>query len=100
RHDWPAADASALQSLRSHCRDAGIDFGLGLSPLDLCDSLNGEGRDAFARRIREIDRFQPDILCLLFDDMRGDLPRLAETQATLVAEARSISSARQIILCP
>ncbi len=100
RRDWPASEARALHLLREHCGEAGVDFGLGLSPLDLCQHLEGEGRDAFTQRLRELNRYQVDILCLLFDDMRGDLPQLAETQAALVAEARAVSNAQRIILCP
>lgn len=100
RQQWTATEAEALASLREHCRQADIAFGLGLSPLDLCQDLDGDGREAFSRKIAELNDLQPDILCLLFDDMRGDIPHLADVQAELTTRAQSLTNASRIILCP
>lgn len=35
-------------------------------------------------KVAQIDQIDPDILCILFDDMRGDLPELAERQAAVL----------------
>src|SRR5690606_15582159 len=43
---------------------------------------------------------QPDILCLLFDDMRGDIPHIARIQADLTRRATELSSASKVMLCP
>lgn len=100
RLDWPADIDHALHALRDHCREAGIAFGLGLSPLDLCNPAGQPDRKDFAQRLKALNRYQPDILGLFFDDMRGDFPHLATTQASLAAEACQLSDAQQVILCP
>jgi hypothetical protein len=41
-----------------------------------------------------------DDLAILFDDMRGDVPQLAERQAAIVDIAASRSGGARIICCP
>src|SRR5690606_16375993 len=59
-----------------------------------------ESRAALTRKIKSLNQLQPDILCLLFDDMRGDLPDLAQQQIDLVRLATDTTSASRIIFCP
>jgi hypothetical protein len=100
RQDWSPHDWRALNSLRQHYRATGVKFGLGLSPLDLCGPqgrTDGASLDAKVTRINEL---QPDILALLFDDMRGDTPQLAAIQTELAHRAAALTSASKVILCP
>lgn len=98
--DWPSADWQHLQQLRRHSRERGVRFGLGLSPLELYREPAGESRAALSAKIRRLNELDPDILCLLFDDMRGDLPELAARQIELAHIAAEVSTARSLILCP
>ncbi|UTF60430.1 beta-N-acetylglucosaminidase domain-containing protein [Gilvimarinus sp. DA14] len=100
REHWPADDWLALQQLRATYRTAGISFGLGLSPLDLCSASGEADTDALDRKIKRINELDPNWLGLFFDDMRGDIPGLAKRQAELAHRAAQRSTAGTILLCP
>ncbi|MGD8174381.1 beta-N-acetylglucosaminidase domain-containing protein [Marinimicrobium sp. ARAG 43.8] len=97
---WPASEWQALLALREHCRDKGIDFGVGLSPLDLYREPPAQARQQLHARVRQLNALEPDLMGLLFDDMRGDLPALARRQVELAHVAAEISTARRLVLCP
>lgn len=100
RQDWSRQDWQALCDLRQGYSDAGIEFGIGLSPLDLCSPEGRTDGASLDAKIRRINQLQPDILALLFDDMRGDLPQLAATQAELCHRVAALTGAKKVILCP
>lgn len=97
---WPDAEWRALCALRDSCRAQGIRFGIGLSPLELYREPWPQSRDALARKLRQLNHLEPDLLGLLFDDMRGDLPELAERQVDLSHLAAEITTADDLVLCP
>ncbi len=97
---WPDEEWRALCALRDTCRALGLRFGVGLSPLELYREPWPQSREALTRKLHQLNRLDPDLLGLLFDDMRGDLPELAERQVALTHLAAEVSSARQLILCP
>ncbi|ACE83103.1 beta-N-acetylglucosaminidase domain-containing protein [Cellvibrio japonicus] len=98
--DWPAETQSELQKLRHQCHTLGLHFGIGLSPLDIYRESRENQHRSLRQRVRQIRSLQPDILCILFDDMRGDLPQLAQLQLDLVHLAASESLAHRLIFCP
>lgn len=100
QQDWNSADKEALQNLRKIYRDAQIQFGIGLSPHELYLDHSREQRQQLTKRIQQINELEPDILCILFDDMRGDIPNLAQLQIDIAHQAAEISSASKIIFCP
>ena len=102
RAPWPAERAAALRGLGERYRARGVLWGVGLSPLSLCrDGRYGEPeRAALRAKIREINELGPDLQAILFDDMRGDTPGLAERQAAIIADAREWSSAAHLLACP
>lgn len=100
QQDWPEESFSALRTLRETYRTRGVEFGIGLSPYEIYLNPDSHQRAALTKKIQRINELQPDILCLLFDDMRGDLPGLAQIQCELVQLASEYSTARQIIFCP
>jgi len=57
-------------------------------------------RKKLAGKLAEINQLQPDVLCILFDDMRGDIAGLAELQVHICEDIAAMSSAQRIILCP
>ena len=97
---WPEEDWAQLKALRRACADAGIRFGLGLSPLELYRQPATKSHRQLADKLHQINALEPDLLGLLFDDMRGDLPELAQRQSELAQVALETSRARQLILCP
>ncbi len=104
RRDWrrehPVDTATALARLAADARAAGMRFGIGLTPYDLHLDFGAEGRAALARRLAQLDAIGIDDLAILFDDMRGDLPDLAERQAAIVAFCAEHSRATRLFTCP
>ena len=89
-----------LQLLAESYRLSGLRWGLGLSPLGLSAGYSAEDARQLERKVVEINTLSPDILCILFDDMRGDIPALAERQVQIVDTVLQHSTARQHIVCP
>ena len=98
--DWPHEKKNQLHQLRQAFADSKIHFGIGLSPLEIWRENQDPSFSLYKNRIRKINDLSPEILCILFDDMRGDLPDLANIQTELVQIAADISSAKKIIFCP
>lgn len=100
QQDWPELEWAKLKQLRECYRSAGVRFGLGLSPLELYRQPIATSRQQLKHKVLRLNDLKPDILCLLFDDMRGDLPDLAHRQAELAQVAAEYTTATHLILCP
>jgi hyaluronoglucosaminidase len=100
QQDWPTATQQRLIELRGSYKDAGIQFGIGLSPHEIYRDNSRDQRQHLKTRIQQLNNLQPDILCILFDDMRGDIPGLADIQIDIAHEAAALSTASRIIFCP
>lgn len=98
--DWPIAEKQLLHELRETYRTTNIDFGVGLSPHEIYLDTSRDQRTLLTQRIRQINTLEPDILCILFDDMRGDIPGLAQIQIDIAHQAAQLSTAKKIIFCP
>jgi hypothetical protein len=96
----PKADAASLATFAAACREAGVRFGMGLSPYEVHFGFGGDARAVLAHKLAELDATGLDILAILFDDMRGDLVDLARRQAEIVSFAAERTKASQIIVCP
>ncbi|MBX3504089.1 MAG: beta-N-acetylglucosaminidase domain-containing protein [Parvibaculum sp.] len=90
----------ALAKLAAHCRAEGVRFGVGLSPYEIYLDFDEAARAALKRKLAELDALGLDDLAILFDDMRGDLPRLAETQIEIVNFVADHTKAGRLITCP
>lgn len=100
RDPWPEAEFAHLGELALFCRAAGVRFGVGLSPFELHLHEGRDWQEPLARKLAEIDQLAPDDLAILFDDMRGDSPDIAERQAVIVEFAAERTKASRIIFCP
>ncbi len=100
QQDWPAEIKQKLKELRANYKIAQIDFGIGLSPHEIYIDNTHDNRAHLIARVKQINELSPDILCLLFDDMRGDIPNLAKLQIDYMHEVAAISTAKRIIFCP
>jgi hyaluronoglucosaminidase len=105
RKGWrePVAETE-LQHWIDFAREAraqGMRFGLGLSPHEFNDE---PGHPDWARLSERLSLFDGlvgiDLLALLFDDIRGDDPRLAERQARLTDFVAQRTRAAQLWVCP
>jgi hyaluronoglucosaminidase len=81
RRQWhrphPRAEQTALAEFGDACRTRGLRFGVALTPVGVRFPLDRKSREDLERRVPELDEIAIDDLVILFDDQRGDLPRLA-----------------------
>ncbi|MBU51582.1 MAG: hyaluronidase [Deltaproteobacteria bacterium] len=97
---WPDETSTALQQLISSCQAKGLRFGLGLSPYELYLNYHGESKQRLFEKIDALNELKLDILCVLFDDMKGDIPGLATYQAEIVHDIAARSNASSLVMCP
>lgn len=97
---YPEDVFAELAALRDFCRREGVRFGVGLSPFELHLHPERGWQERLAAKLAELAQLRPDDLAILFDDMRGDVPDLAERQAAIVHFAAERSGAKRILTCP
>ena len=100
REPYPRAELAELAAFADTCRDAGTRLGAGLSPFELHLDPDSDWRRPLAVKLAQLDEAGVRDLAILFDDMRGDVPDLAERQATIVQFAAERSGADRILCCP
>jgi hyaluronoglucosaminidase len=100
RERWPQETAAAIEDLTLHGRDHQVTVGLGLSPFELYRHYDAAARRSLQQKLAELDGVGADVIAILFDDMPGELPDLAERQAEIVADASAWTSAGRIMVCP
>lgn len=98
---WPETQLEQLQALANSCRSTDLAFGIGLSPFEAYRDYSPQTRVKLQSKVALINSsLQPTILCVLFDDMRGDIPGLADRQLQIFEDIASVSSAKRIVMCP
>jgi hyaluronoglucosaminidase len=104
RRDWQtphsADEIDAMAAFADHCRVRGMRFGIGLTPYGAHLDFGAEAKANLARKLESLDAVGLDDLTILFDDMRGDLPDLAERQAEIIAFCLDHSRATRFFTCP
>lgn len=100
REDFPQATFDHLQGLAQACRTLGVRFGVGLSPFEIYRGFDSDAREELGRKLLSLDAIGCEVLAILFDDMRGDLPDLAETQVEIVHWVAERTRAKDIVVCP
>lgn len=98
--DWPEEIYTDLEAFSDDAKKKNIGMGIGLSPFEIYMDFNADAKEALHRKLALINGLQPDILCILFDDMKGDKSKLAEIQAQVFDFAVDISTATSFIVCP
>jgi hyaluronoglucosaminidase len=96
----PDGFADDLKGFATQCRDAGVRFGIGLSPYELFNNFNDGAREALARKLAFFDQAGAEDVAILFDDMRGDVSDLASRQVEIVHWAAERTNASRVIICP
>ncbi len=97
---FPRDELEALAAFAEACRAAGVRLGAGLSPFELHLEAKGDWQGPLAAKLAELDQAGVADLFILFDDMRGDVPDLAERQAEIVHFAAERTKASRITCCP
>lgn len=100
RQPWPEDYYQQLQDLSKSVRQAGLSFGMALSPIEIYQDLSESELLLLKAKVEAINELQVDVLCVCFDDMKGNLPNLAQVQIKLLHQIQSWSTAQQIVFCP
>ena len=100
REPYPDAELEALANFAGTCRDAGVRFGVGLSPYELFRGFDHAAKDALSAKLAQLDSLGLADLGVFFDDMKGDLPELAARQVEIVHWIAARASAGRVIACP
>ncbi len=100
RKDWPGEERHALEDLRARYREAGVDFGVGLTPYGVQTGYDAGTRRELLRKVSRIDALEPDLLAVLFDDVPGVRADLAERQVAIAQDVIGASRARSFLFCP
>jgi hyaluronoglucosaminidase len=100
REPIPVETLQQLSKLSARCRQSGVAFGIGLTPFEIYRDYDAGARVSLRSKVLQINQIGVDILCILFDDMRGDVEGLAETQATVISDIGNWSNAGSFIVCP
>jgi hypothetical protein len=100
REPYSAAELRALAAFAQVCRDTGVRFGVGLSPYELFLGFDAPAKDALAAKLDQLDSLGLADLGVFFDDMKGDLPELAERQVEIVHWIAERTTASRVIACP
>lgn len=105
---WTNAEMDALKQCARDFQRQGMAFGLGISPIGLCDATDG-GIDAKAvqntlarldDKLDQIADISTDLLCILFDDVPSSGEQMASLQLALCDRIRLKAKAERIIVCP
>ncbi len=103
RRAWsePASDTylQELLQFRGQLASIGIDFGIGFSPFEVYLNYQDK-RSALRAKLDQLKSLQLDFIGVLFDDMRGDVANLAQTQATILHDIQCWMPGTRIIACP
>ncbi len=97
---WTADDERRVRAIAGRCERTGLLWGVGLSPLGLVEDPTAAALARWRDKLRYLQDFGAQLLCILFDDMPRRIDALAGRQAELVALALEASGARHALVCP
>lgn len=101
REPLPKTHEEKLARLAGQFRSAGVEFGVGFSPYEIYLSpFDSAAKKLLQARLDVFNRIGAAKLCVLMDDMKGDLPGLAERQAEIAGWMAARSHAKQTLFCP
>ena len=100
REPLPAPTVEHLSQLAARCRECGLFFGMGLTPFEIYLNYDSRARSALRSKVHQINEIGVDTLCVLFDDMRGDIDGLADLQAKVIMDVCAWSTAGSFVACP
>lgn len=100
QEDHPDRLAEPIGRFAARCRELGVRFGIGLSPYEIYLGFDDKARAALERKLDFFRQVGVQDLAILFDDMRGDVPSLAELQVEVVDFVAERTSADRLLVCP
>jgi hypothetical protein len=96
----PETELVEIADFAAFCRRTGVRFGIGLTPFELHLAPAAGWPALVQAKLATLASAGIDDLAILFDDMRGDIPDLAERQAAIVDIAAGQGIASRILCCP
>ena len=100
REPYPDDQLAALGTFAGVCCDAGVRFGVGLSPYELFLGFDATAKAALSAKLAQLDAIGVVDLGIFFDDMKGDLPDLAQRQIEIIHWIKERTAADRVIVCP
>jgi hyaluronoglucosaminidase len=100
REPMPTQTMQQLSELSSRCRALEISLGIGLTPFEIYLNYDATAKMALQSKVLQLNEIRADMLCILFDDMRGDVDDLPALQVEVIADVCAWSNAKQFIVCP
>jgi hyaluronoglucosaminidase len=100
QEDHPSEHAARLRELAAHCREHDVRFGVGLSPYEIYRNFDDAARSALARKLDFLAGIGTQDVAILFDDMHGDVPDLAQRQIEIVHWIAERTRDARLIFCP
>jgi hypothetical protein len=100
REPMPEETLRHLSELSVRGTANGISIGVGLTPFEIYLNYDVDAQTSLRSKVRQINETGAHVLCILFDDMRGNVDGLPRLQADVVADICAWSSAQQFIVCP
>ncbi len=97
---YPATELAELADFAAYCRGLGLRFGVGLTPFGSHETFGSAEQAAMRAKLAQLAEVGLDDLAVLFDDMRGDFPDLAQRQAAVFDCAAAAGIAAHLFLCP
>lgn len=97
---WPEETFAELNRLGERYRQTGVAWGIGINLFEIFFNYDQQTIEQLTAKIRYLNQLQPDILAILFDDMRGDCDCIADIQADITHRITDLSTAETFILCP
>jgi hyaluronoglucosaminidase len=100
REPFPERSLEHLRELAGRCRQSNVAFGIGLTPFEIYLNYDKNAQVLLRSKVLQINEVGADILCILFDDMRGDVESLPDLQARVISDVCAWSNAETFIVCP
>jgi hyaluronoglucosaminidase len=100
REPMPVQTIQNLSALGSRCQEKRISLGIGLTPFEIYLDYDTGAKAALRSKVLQLNDVRAEILCILFDDMRGDVADLPDIQARVVSDVCGWSNAERFIVCP
>jgi hyaluronoglucosaminidase len=100
REPLPDQTLQQLSNLSIRGAENGISIGVGLTPFEIYLNYDDEAKAALRAKVLQINETHATVLCILFDDMRGNVENLPTLQASVVEDICAWSTARHFLVCP
>jgi len=100
RRPFSPEELSKLRRMASTAAASGLAYGVGLSPMNAWDDWCDDTRQELIAKLVALHACGCQVLSLQFDDMRGDVPRLAMLQAEIIAFVFEHWAGSRLIVCP